>query len=1493
MPYDIKNYKGTSVASVTEGTVNSQTPLKLIGQNYKNYGSLIAENFVHIVENFARDVAPTNAMVGQLWYKPTDGYLYILDKDAAGNQKWKSLATIEVSSVDPTQSGSAYTPREGDFWFNSATDKGILNIRFKDDDTGGMKWGQLSVPVSSDATLLFQNVNDDTAVDGGTTAPKTHATIKFVVDNKVLAMFSSSEKAWTPNKTVKNVNTGGTATVYGIETHPDGTALHEMFPYVQTGLTMAQPYDPDISDSGTSIAGYEYGIRFSAPAAGGTRAEGYPIIDYSTGNPLGVVDSIVITNAGSGYTGAVTAHIDAGQNGGTAATLSVDKGTGDNDDKVDKVNVTSPGSGYYTPARKPTLNGSIRVGENKTDFIDLRGLASGFGRSITDITIVGGGSGYTAGSSISFAAGTGGTGATGWQIATVDGSGKILTITKGEPGTGFTYAPSTANSGITIAGGGSNASLLAVLGDNRLILDSNAISGDKIHAGNISAFESSAISDLTMWQWNDPGIAGLTVNDGQSTANSGYGGTALGGSDNSLSAYTGISTGEYNSASGGSLTIDANSTSAVKRLAGYAEVAFERDQTLGSSNTTQAANGALRVKGGAHIQKNLHVDGSISVKGSINSFGAFNNIETNNLQIEDNLIELNKSQSDLGNSSAFGGVSGLYIDRGKTGANVHVKKAIMLWDDTNDDFGDPDYWKFGTVGDGGSSTGITENETPGSTDPDLVSGFELIELDTRLVMASQGGKLDIVSDNRDRSGSNSGRSKGGHLTKYNGFAQDITSTKYPYNDANDFIIVDQDERILRGEFHFYRDAYPCDGSDLTSSDAFPSANMNQGGISSTKVGGDVQITFAGSNVSGTGATYMIGSGGPNFQSGPTVSGAVTVSGNAVTAGGNFACASGGFLDDPVWLIDTDKAVVSLFREGRSIGWRRPRIILHDSAGTGAYAIPSIDASGAQDADATVLTKGKYYASTTGAIVGEANDTVTAKSGPATGGNVSVTLDGGTISAVTRSGNGTNFRKQKPFKEINSTKFNGAFCADPAQGDIDATNKLAHTPYKYRSATNTDGDNVADSDNKFVGVYPVMDGHNDVAITSETFPYNGAGMTIGTQHHHFIDTYTRNIRVENPHNSTEELTILSRNTNLSGTSAKAKVNIVATNANGMGDGDILVRAQSGNHVSDASGTGNVVIEARSNKGASTSTLQTATGGGTSYVYLKASGSAEATGGTSYPYAASHSEFTGNNIYLQADQYVKVANTAGTGQVKRFEVHATDCRLGHGGDIHFGDGNIDSSKHFTRKTYFKSDVGTHIFPSSDNALDLGATDYETRVADQTGAGDTGSTDRRWRTLYVANISSGSNATTGTITGDWSLTSGSTFQATYTADLAERYEADEALEPGTVVAMGGDKEITATTKENDAEAFGVISTEPGFLLNGAAGDDTTHPKVAMVGRVPCKVKGKINKGDRLVSSSTKGRARKADLTKDSVFAIIGRALESHDSSGEGTIEIAVTRN
>ena len=76
-----------------------------------------------------------------------------------------------------------------------------------------------------------------------------------------------------------------------------------------------------------------------------------------------------------------------------------------------------------------------------------------------------------------------------------------------------------------------------------------------------------------------------------------------------------------------------------KRRAGYVNVAYEREQTLGTTSGAVTADGALRVDGGAHIGKNLHVNGSVSVTGSLYTGGAINNIEVNNLTIEDNLIE--------------------------------------------------------------------------------------------------------------------------------------------------------------------------------------------------------------------------------------------------------------------------------------------------------------------------------------------------------------------------------------------------------------------------------------------------------------------------------------------------------------------------------------------------------------------------------------------------------------------------------------------------------------------------------------------------------------------------------------------------------------------------------------------------------------------------------------------------------------------------------------
>jgi hypothetical protein len=127
---------------------------------------------------------------------------------------------------------------------------------------------------------------------------------------------------------------------------------------------------------------------------------------------------------------------------------------------------------------------------------------------------------------------------------------------------------------------------------------------------------------------------------------------------------------------------------------------------------------------------------------------------------------------------------------------------------------------------------------------------------------------------------------------------------------------------------------------------------------------------------------------------------------------------------------------------------------------------------------------------------------------------------------------------------------------------------------------------------------------------------------------------------------------------------------------------------------------------------------------------------------------------------------------------------------------------------------------------------------------------------------------------------------------ADVAERFAADELLEPGTVVELGGVREITRSINDLSENVFGVISTRPAYTMNGAAGDDDTHPRVAMTGRVPVKVVGYVKKGDRLVSAGS-GQARAAQPGEATAFNVIGRSLVDKPTPEPGTIEAIVTIN
>ena len=153
----------------------------------------------------------------------------------------------------------------------------------------------------------------------------------------------------------------------------------------------------------------------------------------------------------------------------------------------------------------------------------------------------------------------------------------------------------------------------------------------------------------------------------------------------------------------------------------------------------------------------------------------------------------------------------------------------------------------------------------------------------------------------------------------------------------------------------------------------------------------------------------------------------------------------------------------------------------------------------------------------------------------------------------------------------------------------------------------------------------------------------------------------------------------------------------------------------------------------------------------------------------------------------------------------------------------------------------------------------------------------------------LTTGANTTAGAITGNWTLTAGSRLAATY-ADLAERFSADDIYLPGTVVELGGEAEITAVKYELSEDVFGVVSDNMAFLMNNGAGDNETHPAVAMTGRVRVKTLGTVRKGQRLVSAG-EGHARAADSGEASAFNVIGRALEDKYTSELGTVEAIVT--
>jgi len=155
-------------------------------------------------------------------------------------------------------------------------------------------------------------------------------------------------------------------------------------------------------------------------------------------------------------------------------------------------------------------------------------------------------------------------------------------------------------------------------------------------------------------------------------------------------------------------------------------------------------------------------------------------------------------------------------------------------------------------------------------------------------------------------------------------------------------------------------------------------------------------------------------------------------------------------------------------------------------------------------------------------------------------------------------------------------------------------------------------------------------------------------------------------------------------------------------------------------------------------------------------------------------------------------------------------------------------------------------------------------------------------------TGNVQAGNILTGGLVSAAGTVT-GTSFVGIATsaqyADLAENYLADADYPPGTVVEFGGTAEVTVASDETRRIA-GVVSTHPAHLMNShLIGEHVVA--VALIGRVPVRVRGTINKGDMLVSGGGGYARPKQDPVTGT---IIGKALE--ESVGDNIIEVVVGR-
>jgi len=185
MAYNIYKSNGTQLVTLDDYIIDNTTlSINLIGKNVSGFGTAQNENFLYMLEHFASEIPPANALAGQIWF---DTNTQILRPIVYDGGTWRPLGVTLVattSSYVDNLGNTISAQSEGDFWYHSGNQQLYINT-----GTGFSLIGPQAVPGFGVTRMVSVAMNDyqDTP----------HPVIQTILNDEVIAI--TSNKEFIPN----------------------------------------------------------------------------------------------------------------------------------------------------------------------------------------------------------------------------------------------------------------------------------------------------------------------------------------------------------------------------------------------------------------------------------------------------------------------------------------------------------------------------------------------------------------------------------------------------------------------------------------------------------------------------------------------------------------------------------------------------------------------------------------------------------------------------------------------------------------------------------------------------------------------------------------------------------------------------------------------------------------------------------------------------------------------------------------------------------------------------------------------------------------------------------------------------------------------------------------------------------------------------------------------------------------------------------------------